>query len=516
MDAPRQFERLRQVEYGDLSEVTARLVGVGLGGVLLYGYTGWYSALVWGGVYVVIHLATYAYFQIDRPRIEPRHVTTAGLLFLLVFAAFLWMPLRLATQPDKALVFAGATLIASLLAYVVRRSDTILWLVIGQLAMLKAAFIFILADTLVLLDSWLARVGVSVVAAAVIGYLTLAVLSTRALRKRVEEQSNRSAQEQKMAAIGQLAGGIAHDFNNMLTVILGNLELARSSDDPRQRDALLAQADEAAHRVEAVVQQLLIYTRQSTGLARQQDVNDSVQKMMTLAQRLVPRGTVLHFSPCPRPMVIEVDGAQLLTAVINLVSNAVDATPEGGTICVSTDEVYVTQPLETADGSMLRPGRYAAVVVEDTGCGIPADLMRKVVEPFFSTKPPGAGAGLGLPMVIGFARDAGGGLILQSTRSGATASVLLPLALSDARELVSGTQKTATPDRTPRPPRTLDRAWRLRRPRRARPAATALAADPAVPHLRAAMGDACCAPSAPSRPASGVPKPKAKQPEPIT
>mgnify|MGYP000465846544 CR=1 FL=1 len=187
----------------------------------------------------------------------------AGLLFLILFASFLWMPAYLAVSDDVALVFSGVMLCASTLAFMVRRSDTMLWMVICEVGLLAGVLAWVLAAQWGTIEGELAMMACLIVTIAMIAYMLQAVLTARKMRLLGESAARRAAQEQKMAAIGQLAGGVAHDFNNVLTAIIGNLELHGALDDPHERDEVVQEAYAAAKRAEAVVSHLLIYARKA-------------------------------------------------------------------------------------------------------------------------------------------------------------------------------------------------------------------------------------------------------------
>ena len=124
--------------------------------------------------------------------------------------------------------------------------------------------------------------------------------------------------------------------------------------------------------------------------------------------------------------VVQADHRQIVTALLNLVVNANDAMPKGGTLIVRAGLVTISSPLIVAGGHLLPPGRYVSYDVRDTGDGIPAELLPHVVEPFYTTKPEGKGTGLGLAMVHSIAQSFGGGVLIRSGARGTTVSILLP------------------------------------------------------------------------------------------
>ena len=204
-------------------------------------------------------------------------------------------------------------------------------------------------------------------------------------------------QAQKMESIGQLTGGVAHDFNNLLTVIVGGLDMMLRRPEQTERvTRLAAAAMAAARRGEQLTQQLLAFSRQQVLRPLTLDANALLAEFEALAQRAVGEAIALVFDLSAEVPPIRVDAAQFESAILNLIVNARDATPEGGTITVAT--------------RLVRQGgeRWVAVSVSDTGTGIDEATRARVFEPFFTTKEVGRGSGLGLSQVYGFARSAGG------------------------------------------------------------------------------------------------------------
>jgi DNA-binding response OmpR family regulator len=204
-----------------------------------------------------------------------------------------------------------------------------------------------------------------------------------------------------MEAVGQLAGGIAHDFNNLLAGIMGYAEVARLKDRAAGRDEALDRILEISERAGDLVKQLLAFSRKAPSMRRPTDLNELVRRVHGILQRtLDPRIQIverLSADGCTS----DVDPSQLESAILNLAVNARDAMPEGGTISLSTRAVTLDQLATSALDSNLPPGEYVEVAVQDTGHGIPADLLPRIFEPFFTTKEAGKGTGLGLAAVYG-------------------------------------------------------------------------------------------------------------------
>jgi len=243
-------------------------------------------------------------------------------------------------------------------------------------------------------------------------------------RKRAEERLRAS---QKLESLGLLAGGIAHDFNNLLTAIMGNTSIAIKEAGPGPA-ARLKQILRSADRAAKLIRQLMTYSGKGPVLARDVDVAQAVSEMRNLMELSVPKSVRLNLDLEQRVPPVWLDPSQLEQILMNLVINAGEAIGEGnaGRIRVSTSKMEVEKGFSDELGSEIPPGRYARIAVSDTGAGIEADVLRKVFDPFFSTK--FAGRGLGLAAVAGIVRSHRGAITVNSMQGkGTTFSVLLPL-----------------------------------------------------------------------------------------
>jgi PAS domain S-box-containing protein len=262
-------------------------------------------------------------------------------------------------------------------------------------------------------------------------------------RREVELQLQ---QAQKMEAIGLLTGGVAHDFNNLLAIIIGNLDLLSSQlsgDDESQTSIQLAMA--AGLRGADLTRQLLAFARQQPLSPRVFDLNRLVGETVTMLGRIIGEKVVIRTELMPGLWAIEADTTQVETTLANLAINARDAMPAGGELVISTVNRAVGGP----EGTMVAgvaPGDYVVLSVADSGVGIGPDIIKRVCEPFFTTKPPGKGTGLGLSMAYGFARQSGGNLLIDSkVGEGTTVSVYLPRAAAANRQASLPSDADAVP-----------------------------------------------------------------------
>jgi len=255
-----------------------------------------------------------------------------------------------------------------------------------------------------------------------------------ALRSAEQEQRNLEAQliqSQKMESVGRLAGGLAHDFNNLLTVILSDAELLLLENDGPEgapsREAIL-EIRTAVEHARSLTQRLLAFSRKQVLELTRLDLNRALVELEKMISRLIGKDIALVTTLSEAPVEIEVDKSQLDQIVLNLAVNARDAMPRGGRIMLRCANAVVE---ERAGGDLEKapPGEYAELLFQDTGCGMGPDVICHIFEPFFSTKAPGRGTGLGLSTVYGIVRQHGGFIEVESEVGvGTTFRILLPSA----------------------------------------------------------------------------------------
>lgn len=244
----------------------------------------------------------------------------------------------------------------------------------------------------------------------------------------LRQAEERLRQAQRIETVGQLTGGIAHDFNNLLAIIMGNAELLedRISDDPR-----LAAILRTATRGAELTQRLLAFSRQQPLNPEPLDVARLIGEMQEILARTLSEIIQVETRVADGLPPALADAAQLENALLNLAINARDAMPNGGRVTIAAFATTLDVKAAAAAGEDVRPGDYVALAVEDDGCGMPADVKARAFEPFFTTKETGAGSGLGLSMVYGFAKQSGGFATIQSAHGdGATITIYLPRAAS--------------------------------------------------------------------------------------
>ncbi|MBF0407592.1 MAG: response regulator [Candidatus Riflebacteria bacterium] len=250
-------------------------------------------------------------------------------------------------------------------------------------------------------------------------------------RKKAEEEkeklNEKLLQSQKMESVGRLAGGVAHDFNNMLSVIIGYTELIIEKSGPdNTMNHDLEEILKAARRSADITSQLLAFSRQQTISPKPIDLNEAVNGMLNMLQRLIGENIKLVWHPEPDLWTVKIDSAQLDQVLTNLCVNARDAIADVGHITIETGRKIFD---ESSCGNLISciPGDFVMLSVSDDGCGIDRETQMHLFEPFFTTKALGKGTGLGLATVYGIVKQNGGFVnVYSEPGQGATFRIYLP------------------------------------------------------------------------------------------
>ena len=232
---------------------------------------------------------------------------------------------------------------------------------------------------------------------------------------------------QKMEAVGQMSGGIAHDFNNQLGVITGYLELLEEQIKDNKYDSWFNAIQSAAQRCIDLTRQLLIFSRAEKATLSNLNINHVLSEMRNMIERTVTPEVTVNYALSDDLWNTDLNSGDFQDAILNLVINARDAMPAGGTLSISTANILFKENVPVISSVELKPGEYIQIIISDTGSGMEQDVIEHIFEPFFTTKGVGKGTGLGLSMVYGFVNRYGGAIDVESAhQKGTTFKLYLP------------------------------------------------------------------------------------------
>jgi signal transduction histidine kinase len=251
------------------------------------------------------------------------------------------------------------------------------------------------------------------------------------LQQRELALAERLRQAQRLESLGAMAGGVAHDFNNLLTTIVGNTALILlDAPEGSEMAASARSIQQAAERAAAISRQMLDYSGCGKFRAERLDLTQLTGRLEPLLQASLPERVRLRLAPAPEPAPeVVADSSQIQQLLVNLVTNAAEATPGDGVVTLRTSAVTADEALLATgiNSAPLTPGLYAALAVEDTGTGMDEDTRQRLFDPFFSTR--AVGRGMGLAVVLGIVRGHHGTIRVQTTPGkGTCMQVLLPAA----------------------------------------------------------------------------------------
>ncbi|TCP44138.1 ATP-binding protein [Rhodovulum marinum] len=229
-----------------------------------------------------------------------------------------------------------------------------------------------------------------------------------AARAEARHQSELAHRAQKNESLGQLTGGVAHDFNNILAVIMGNLQLLREEIDDPDRRAMIDASLEASRSGAELTRSMLAFARRARLTPEPLDLNSVARQAKNWMRRALPDSIEIETSLLAGLWPVKVDAGSLESALLNLVLNARDAMQGHGKLTIETANVRIDEAYVDSRDAEILPGRYVMLAVTDTGTGISGETLEHMFEPFYTTKPPGAGSGVGLSMVQGFVKQSGG------------------------------------------------------------------------------------------------------------
>ena len=262
------------------------------------------------------------------------------------------------------------------------------------------------------------------------------ITAERALRASTTDLELQLRQAQKVESLGRLAGGVAHDFNNLLTSVMGFATMAKGKlplGSPAVRD--LERVIESAERGAALTQQLLAFARRRIITPEIVHLHGALGKIAPMIRRLLGERVELVLETTSALGAVQIDAGGIEQLIMNLSVNARDAMPQGGRVVIRGANLTLTEEDARALSPLapLAPGPFVRISVEDSGVGMPPDVLSRVFEPFFTTKPAGEGTGLGLSVCQGIVRQAGGHIAARSEPGeGTTVDIYLPRIVADA------------------------------------------------------------------------------------
>jgi PAS domain S-box-containing protein len=248
----------------------------------------------------------------------------------------------------------------------------------------------------------------------------------------LKQTQEKMMQQERLAAVGQLAAGIAHDFNNILTGILGFTELLQlSPDTPAEMQSSLHQISISSQRAALLVRQLLDFSRKTIRHTQQMDLTDFISEIARFLERTIPENIHISLNLPPGHLLIKADSTQIQQVITNLTVNARDAMPGGGQLTIGLAQIELAGAEKCSGCGQPIIGKYVCLTVADTGSGIPPEVMPHIFEPFYTTKGVGHGTGLGLSQVYGIVEQHNGHLTVASRlNQGTTFAIYLPLSAS--------------------------------------------------------------------------------------
>ncbi len=426
--------RLWHLEFDDRVDLVLRTALVSAIASALYFYTFEIAVLVWLAGHLVFHGLYYFVLNLYRDTSSAHVANSIYALLLISLIWYAWLPALSLLRDDPAIRFVAICALVVFLIYLMRRSDTVLWLIIGQVLIVAAltlfaesAFGFTQTDPITIVLFALPGGGL-------IWFFASSLFQARRRALDVRHAEEQAVQVKQDETIRPLVAGVAHDFSNILTSILGNLELYAEVREPRERDRFVADAHTSTIYAIQLISHLQSYAGPSVDDIKEHDIGDVLRKVRLLSKRFLPRHVSVSFAPRLSMVSVAVDERQLIVAVINLLMNAGDAIADraDGEISVQFERGTLDAPLAVAARRKLPEGEYAVLHVRDNGPGIAPDVLERVTQPFFSTKAGGIKSGLGLTMVQEFAMQSGGGVLIESRQGQTDIRIYLPQSLPPA------------------------------------------------------------------------------------
>lgn len=377
----------------------------------------------WVAIYYALVTVEKSILKFGEPRNSNIQFGALLVVSFLIGSVFAWLPIYLWNRgADIWQMGAMAAMIGGVLNVFLLRSRT--WEIgVAYLVPICAAFFVISFDFFEGPYGGAKFWSATLLASCVSIYFGISIWEAHRRNRELDSARRQFAIVQKNEAIGTLTAGIAHDFNNLLSAARGNLELLEIDPSSKFRDTYIQEALSAIQRGATLTKQLTQYARGQPHDVKELDPEKIIDEIAALTKRVIPSNIISEFTVDADHHRVLADEAMLQSALLNLVVNARDAMPDGGSMLIG----FTSKPAEIPPKLAGISGKYAEFFVRDTGTGIPKETQDRIFDPFYTTKDQGKGSGLGLAMVLGFAQQSGGEVSLESSvGKGTTVSLFLP------------------------------------------------------------------------------------------
>lgn len=420
---------IRRAEYGAFGETVVRygimLVAIAVLALNMEGH----HALAWGVLYALLESG----LAVLLVRSGTGHAQLRYMAALTVYGfsglCFMSMPLYLlAADFSPSLSFTGAVGLVGLALYTLQRPYRELGLVVVDCCMIAVLALALVLILIPRLQSGLEIFTVGFMALAVLGYYIGSQISGWKLQTELRAARQRTAAAEKARTLSQFVGGVAHEFNNDLTVILGNLDLFETLENPDDRAAAIRESRTAAARAAQTVRHLLATSGRTRLMPSDLPLNSALFDLGEALTDVLKSDMTVEVVPPADSLVVRVDSDALRASIMQLGLNAQEATSGSGQIRIRAERRATAGDLDPPPDTS---PPYVALILEDDGPGVSDEALALLAEPFYSTKPPNEGRGLGLSAVAGFTRQSGGGLKLEHGAGGGLRVVLF---LAEARD----------------------------------------------------------------------------------
>ncbi|MGV6839303.1 MAG: two-component system sensor histidine kinase NtrB [Planktomarina sp.] len=422
-----QYETLARIDAPNSIEVRMRMAVMFIAVTVAYFGFDMIEPAIWFMCYA--GLLFLQYFVTLKLRTTPNRSGFWSLIALNFFIACFFISLPISLWMDGGLIHQTVAIgmSAGAILHSVAHRASMPFYALGDAAANSGFVLFVGYTFFIDLSGWAEQFIVACLFLAMVFYYILALISVFRVRASLREANKKSAEAQKMRAIGNLTRGIAHDFNNILTVVQGNLELIQGEALKSTQVQLIAEAQTATKRAAHLTSHLLAFSQQSTLQKKEINVVEFFDAFEAKVSSLLPENVDFRIDVPRQLPPVRTDAALFEAALRNIVMNATDAMPEGGRLRMAARTVQITTEHWLQKETKLPLGEYVQIMVSDTGKGIPKTVQNRIFDPFFTTKPFGDGSGLGLSMAKGFAEQSDGALVLDSrSKIGSIFSILLP------------------------------------------------------------------------------------------